>query len=388
MSRVAFINLARNTKVRALAAQAAIVLAAGLLVTWLVSNTGTNLQRLGISFGFDFLQQSARFPISESILDYSPSDSFGWAFVVGLGNTLFLALIAIVASTILGTLLALARRSTHPLAHGLSSAAIEVLRNTPLVVQLLFWYALVTVGLPNFGAALNPLSHVYLSDRGLYVPDLQIQAGPRFWLILAASVAAIVAVIVHRRRVRVRTGHAPGSSLFIVGAIVAATLFCIHLVGDLKLAVELPVRGTYNFIGGFGLSPEFVAVFTGLVLYTSAFIGEIVRGGIDAIARGQWEAGRAIGFSERQTLRLIVMPQALRIIVPPLTSQYVNTIKNTTLALVVGYPDVAFVAATTMNQTGQAIEAILILMLIFLLLSLAASVFMNWFNRRVALVER
>jgi general L-amino acid transport system permease protein len=388
MTRAALINLARNTKVRALAAQVAIVMSAALLLMWLVGNTAANLQRIGISFGFDFLQQAARFPISESILDYSPSDSFGWAFVVGLGNTLFLALIVIVAATILGTLLALARRSTHPLAHGLAGAAVEVLRNTPLVVQLLFWYALVTVGLPNFGAALNPLSNVYLSDRGLYMPGVQFHAGPPFWTILAVSAAAIVTMVLHRRRVRVRTGHLPRGSVPIIGGIAVLTLLCIHLLGDLRADFEPPVRGQYNFIGGFGLSPEFVAVFAGLVLYTSAFIGEIIRGGIDAISRGQWEAGRAIGFSERQILRLIIMPQALRIIVPPLTSQYVNTIKNTTLALVVGYPDVAFVAATTMNQTGQAVEAILILMLIFLLLSLTASVFMNWFNRQVALVER
>lgn len=388
MSRATFSNFARNARVRALTAQVAIVLAAALVLVWLVGNTATNLQRLGISFGFDFLQQSARFPISESILDYSPSDSFGWAFIVGLGNTLFLALIVVVTSTVLGTLLALARRSHHPLAHGLSGVIVEVLRNTPLVVQLLFWYALVTVGLPNIEGALNPLRNVYLSDRGLYLPALRFQVGPLFWAMLLAGAAAIAGAVRYRRRLRVRAGRTPRGSGMLIGIIVVLALLCTYLLADFTFRLDLPTKGQYNFLGGFGLTPEFVAVFTGLVLYTAAFVGEIIRGGIDAVARCQWEAGRAIGLSDRQTLRLIVMPQALRIIVPPLTSQYVNTIKNTTLALVVGYPDVAFVAATTMNQTGQAVEAILILMLIFLLLSLASSAFMNWFNRRVALVER
>lgn len=388
MKRPSLSDLARNTRVRAVGLQVAIVLAAGVTVAWLVSNTASNLQRLGIGFGFDFLEQAARFPISESILDYSPSDSFGWAFVVGLGNTMFLALIVAIASTVLGMLLALARRSHHPLAHGLSSGAVELFRNTPLVVQLLFWYALVTVGLPNIDAALNPLRNVYLSDRGLYLPALRFETTPLFWAMLLAAAAAIGAAVRYRRQVRVRAGQAPRGSGILIGGIVVLTLACMYLFADLASHLDLPVKGPYNFIGGFGLTPEFVAVFTGLVLYTTAFVGEIIRGGIDAIARGQWEAGRAVGLSDRQTLRLVVMPQALRIIVPPLTSQYINIIKNTTLALVVGYPDVAFVAATTMNQTGQAVEAILILMLIFLTLSLASSVFMNWFNRRVALVEK
>jgi general L-amino acid transport system permease protein len=388
MTRAAWSTLARSATVRAIAAQFAIVLAAGLVLVWLVSNTASNLQRIGIEFGFDFLRQSARFPISESILDYHPSDSFGWAFLVGLGNTLFLSLLVAVASTVLGTLLALARRSHHPLAYGLSSTAVEVLRNTPLVVQLLFWYALVTVGLPNIDTALNPLRDVYLSDRGLYLPAPRFQASPLFWVLLLAGITALVAVTRYRRRARVRAGHVPHRSGLLISAIVVATLGCMYLLGDVEVWFEAPTKGRYNFIGGLGLTPEFIAVFTGLLLYSAAFVGEIIRGGIDAIAKGQWEAGRAIGLRDHQALRLIVMPQALRIIIPPLTSQYINTIKNTTLALVVGYPDVAFVAATTMNQTGQAVEAILILMLIFLLLSLASSAFMNWFNRRVALVEK
>jgi general L-amino acid transport system permease protein len=314
--------------------QAAIGLLAVLIVLWLAHNTATNLAARGITLGFDFLWRSARFPISQSVLPYSPTDRFAWAFVVGLANTLYASLVIVISSTLLGFLVALGRRSRHPLANGVATTFVEAVRNTPLVVQLLFWYALFTEGLPHPSVALHPLSGVFFTNRGLYFPALHID------------------------------GNAP------------------------FLHFEQPVLGTFNFAGGLEITPEFAAMFLGLVIYSTAFIAEIVRGGIDAVGVGQWEAGRALGLSDRQTLRQIVMPQALRVTIPPLTSQYINIVKNTTLALVVGYPDLALVTATTINQTGQAVEGILILMLVFLTISLAASWLMNWFNRRVALVER
>lgn len=321
-----------DTKVRAVVFQVVTVALVLAAAGWLIDNTLTNLAKRGITVGFDFLTRSARFPISESVLPYRPSNTFAWAFVVGLANTLMLSVVIGAASTALGLLVALARRSKNPLAKGVSTTFVETMRNTPLVVQLLFWYALVTVGLPNVHAALNPAPGVFLADRGLYFPALSF--------------------------------------------------------ADWRLTFDVPHLERFNYIGGAALTPELVALLLGLILYSAAFVGEIIRGGIDAIGIGQWEAGRAVGLSERQTLRLVIVPQALRVIIPPMTSQYINIVKNTTLALVVGYPDISSVTATTINQTGQAVEGILILMAVFLTLSLSASLFMNWYNRRVALVTR
>jgi general L-amino acid transport system permease protein len=368
--------------------QIAVLLALLLLADWLAGNMTDNLHRRGIMVGFDFLGRAARFPISESILAYSPTNSFGWAFLVGLGNTLFISLIVIFTGTLLGLFVGLARRSQHPLASALGSIFVDITRNTPLVVQLLFWYAMVTFGLPRSAEAGNPISGVYLTDRGLYLPRIGIE-GPAwpFLQTLLIGIAASIAASAYGRLKRVRTGvaHRYGRIATVLTA-TAATL--VWIVSDLSLSAHYPVLGRFNFGGGMTLTPEFVAVVLGLVLYSAAFIGEIIRGGIDAVPKGQWEAGRSIGLSERHTLRLIVAPQALRVIIPPMTSQYINIIKNSTLALVVGYPELSFVTATMINQTGQAIEGILVLMLVFLSISAGASLLMNWYNRRIALVER
>ncbi|PZQ61425.1 MAG: amino acid ABC transporter permease [Phenylobacterium zucineum] len=374
-----------DTRVRALAYQAACVLAVAAVVAWLAGNTFANLAQRGISVGFDFLGRSARFPISESVLPYTPSDSFAWAFVVGLGNTLLLAVLVGALATALGLALALARRSANPLAVGVATVAVETLRNTPLVVQLLFWYAAVTVGLPNVHAALNPLPGVHLSDRGLYLPAVVVGHGAVVAAVALLGAIAVVAAARRGRALRLRTGQPNRLALTVAAGAAAVLALAIVLAG---VGVRDPQLGRFNFVGGAAITPESVALLLGLVLYSAAFIGEIIRGGIDAVGVGQWEAGRAIGLDERQTLRLVVIPQALRVIIPPMTSQYVNILKNTTLALVVGYPDISSVTATTINQTGQALEGIVILMAVFLSLSLAGSAFMNWYNRRVALVQR
>jgi general L-amino acid transport system permease protein len=377
-----------SAKTRAIVLQVAAVSGVLAVFAYLAHNAVTNLAERGITGGFDFLTRAARFPIAESLAPYSPTDSFGWAFVVGLTNTLFISLLVIVASTVLGLFLALGRRSKHPLTYGLSSIFVEAMRNTPLVVQLLFWYALVTVGLPASNEALNPAPGVFLTDRGLFVPDVHIAGDIVAWtLAMLAGVAAVITATIYGRRRHLRSGQPNhygrwASAIGLVGAVVAWRM------ADLHIAFEHPTLGRFNFTGGMTLTPELVAMLLGLTLYSTAFTGEIIRGGIDAIHKGQWEAGRAIGLSDALALRLIIIPQALRVIVPPMTSQYINIVKNTTLALVVGYPDIAFVTATTINQTGQAIEGIVILMLVFLAISLAGSVVMNWYNRRIALVER
>ena len=355
---------------------------------WLAQNTTDNLARRGIMVGFDFLDRAARFPISESVLPYDPTDSFAWAFAVGLANTLAISLIVIIISTLLGLVVGLARRSNHPLAFGLSSVFVDTIRNTPLVVQLLFWYAAVTFGLPTSIDASSPLPGVFLTDRGLYLPSFAITGDiGLLMLVLIAGGAIALAASIHSRKLRIRTGHGhryPRAA--VAGTLIIAIV--TWFAAGLGVEAGYPVLGRFNFAGGLTLSPEFVAVLLGLVLYSTAFSAEIIRGGIDAVSKGQWEAGRAVGLSERQSLRLIVVPQALRIIIPPMTSQYINIVKNSTLAMVVGFPELNFVTATTINQTGQAIEGILVLMTIFLFISLGASLLMNWYNRRIALVER
>lgn len=383
--------LTRNTRIRSAIFQAAIAIAVVLTGYWLAHNTVRNLAQRGITGGFGFLERAARFPISESILPYTSTDTFAWAFMVGLGNTLFASVLIIALATVLGLLLALARRGQNPLAAWIAGVFVETGRNTPLVVQLLFWYALLTLGLPHPQAALHPLPGVFLTDRGLYMPSFRLDGDAGHAAVFVAVVAAgllalgVTALYARRRRF----GNAGRATVFLAVlavAILAATVS--WTTGELALHLARPQLGRFNFAGGICLTPEFTAMLAGLVFYSAAFVGEIIRGGIDAVARGQWEAGRATGLSEAQTLRLIIAPQALRMIIPPMTSQYINIVKNTTLALVVGYPDIAFVTATTINQTGQAVEGIFLLMLVFLVISIGGSALMNWYNRRIALVER
>jgi general L-amino acid transport system permease protein len=383
-----FIFNPRDRRTRAVAAQLGIVMLVVAGLVWLGQTTAGNLADRGIAGGFGFLERAARFPIAESILSYRPTDSFGRAFLVGLGNTLFVALLVGFCATLFGLALALGRRSSHPLAYGLSTTLVEAMRNTPLVVQLLFWYAALTWGLPNIHAAIHPIEGVFLADRGLYLPRPVIVGGKETFLaVLLAGVVATIGAwwLGHQQRMATGRSYPLGRMMAAAGAGLA---LLVWLVTDLSIVLDKPVMGRFNITGGMGLSPEFTALFLGLLLYSAAFIGEIIRAGIDAVDRGQWEAGRALGLSEGKLLRLLVIPQALRVIIPPMTSQYINVTKNTTLALAVGYPDIALVTATTINQTGQAVEGIAVLMLVFLSISISASLFMNFYNRRIALVTR
>lgn len=355
------------------------------LLLWLVMNTVTNLDARGIRVGFDFLWRQANFPISESVLPYDPSDSFLWAYVTGVGNTLAISVLAIFLSTALGLLVGLARRSKHPLTSGVAGVFVTTMRNMPLIVHLLFWYALATTALPTPREAYNPLPGVFLSLRGFYIPALDLDA--MAWLMIGLVILVTLGAW-RLRHLMMGTGRwhdrHPVLALLALAAVVALGA---ALLLQPNAVISLPEMRGFNFTGGLRLSPEFAALMLGLVIYTSAFIGEIIRGGIDAVSIGQWEAGRAIGLSERHTLTKIIIPQALRIIIPPMTSQYLSTVKNTTLALAVGYPELGLVVGTVINQTGQAIESIGLLLGIFLTISIAVSLFMNWYNAHVALVE-
>ncbi|MGO4851386.1 amino acid ABC transporter permease [Phaeovulum sp. W22_SRMD_FR3] len=361
-------RLLRDARVRGGLIQIALIAAVALVLVWIGHNAVQNLTERGIRVGFDFLNRSARFPISESLLPYDPQDSFLWAYVVGLGNTLWISALAIIGATVLGLGVGLAGRSRHPLLSGLAAGYVGLMRNLPLIVQLLFWYALATASFPAPRAAWEPLPGVFLTQRGIFLPAL-----PAADLALAVAVAGGVALLC--RRVPRRA---------VVAALATFTLSLVMM----QARVSVPELQGLTFNGGLRLSPEFAALMLGLILYTAAFIGEIIRGGIEAIASGQWEAGRALGLSDRVTLRRIILPQALRVIIPPLTSQYMSTVKNTTLALAVGYPELGLVVNTVINQTGQAIESLLIMLAVFLTISLSVSVVMNWYNARVAIVVR
>lgn len=301
-----------------------------LLIAWyLVSNALDNLEARRIASGFGFLWREAGFEIGETtLLSYSAAGTYFRALAVGLLNTFRVASLAIICSTLLGLLIGLARLSLNWLLARIAAGYVEVIRNVPLIVQLFFWYAVITESLPTPAEALNPLPGVFLSNRGLAFPI------PASW--------------------------AP-------------------------IGIDYPILSGFNFTGGGFLSPEFTALFLGLALYTAAFIAEIVRAGILAVDRGQFEAAYSLGLSRRQVMRSIILPQALRVIVPPLSSQYLNCTKNSSLAVAIGYPDLVSIANTTINQTGQAIEGIGIIMLVYLTISLTISGFMNWYNQRVAL---
>lgn len=350
-----------------------------VLLVWIAGNTATNLAARGIRTGFEFLERPARFPISESLLSYDPSDSYGWAFVVGIGNTVFISLMAIVLATVLGLGVALARRSSHPVLSSMAGGYVTLMRNMPLIVQLLFWYALATTAFPPAREALNPLPGVFLSQRGVFLPSIALDGSGLIFLAFAATGA--FAMLGWRRIVANPSFFWPFAAALGAGLLLSWSL-------DAAPRIDMPVLAGLNFRGGIQLSPEFTALMIGLTLYTAAFIGEIIRGGIEAVAKGQWEAGRALGLTERQILAHVVIPQALRVIIPPLTSQYLSTVKNSTLALAVGYPELGLVVGTITNQSGQAIESILIMLAVFLTVSLSVSLFMNWYNARVALVVR
>ncbi|MDQ8732548.1 ABC transporter permease subunit [Bradyrhizobium sp. LHD-71] len=349
---------------------------------WVCGNTAANLAARGIRVGYEFLWRTARFPISESVIPYSPADTFLWAFVVGIANTLFISLLAIVSSTVVGLLVALARRSGNPLLAGITGGYVTAVRNTPLIVQLLFWYALATTALPAPRNAFNPIDGVFISLRGIFLPQVHLSGDTTTFAALALSIIVVTTMMVGIAR----RWNVPLRGALVMIAVVTA-LGAVAAVNDIRISVSTPELRGLNFVGGFRLSSEFTALMLGLVIYTSAFIGEIIRGGIDAIGKGQWEAARALGLNERKTLSRIIIPQALRIIIPPLTTQYLSTVKNTTLALAVGYPELGLIVGTVINQTGQAIESIVIMLAVFLTISIAVSLVMNRYNRKIALVQ-
>ena len=384
------VPLYNDPKVRSVVYQVVLAAAIALLVYGAVDNAADHLRKAHISSGFGFWNQTAGFDISQTLISYTSSAStYGRAFWVGLLNTLLVAGLGIVLATILGFVIGIGRLSTNWIVARAATGYVEIIRNIPLLLQLLFWYNAVLKALPNIRDSLVFAGGIYLNNRGLMVPKPQPLAGFG-WVefALAAGVVATVALHLWARRRQMRTGRPfpvlwPGLAL-IVGLPVVA-LFATGV----PLHFDMPQAGRFNITGGVDLQPEFVALLLGLTIYTAAFIAEVVRAGILAVARGQAEAAYSLGLKSGPTLRLIVIPQAMRVIVPPLTNQYLNLIKNSSLAVAIGYPDlVQIFTGTVLNQTGQAVEVVAITMLVYLTISLVTSFAMNLYNRRVALVER
>jgi general L-amino acid transport system permease protein len=383
----------RNIKFLAIIAQIVFVLLVGLLLWWLIGNMLSSLRRSSIPLSFDFLPQTAGFAISETSIAYQPTDSYARAFLVGITNTLRVALIGIVLSTILGLLIGIGRLSSNWLLRNLAAAYVEIIRNTPLAVQLIFWFVAVILKLPRVRDAIGINGVFALSNRGLTL--VWPEAGASFtawapWL-WAGLVVGVVAYVVRRRMLR-RAGRpnaawpigwlAAGAIVLVGGIVVAAT------TGSSPLVIDQPLLQGFNYVGGVTISAAFFALLLGLTIYTAAFIAEVVRGGIQAVAKGQREASQALGLSWAHTLRLVILPQALRVIIPPLTNQYLNLTKNSSLGIVVSFPDLFFVTTTINNQSGRAVQVIAIMMGCYLLVSLLTSLLANLYNARVRLVER
>ncbi len=366
-----------------------VVLGAVAAIVWyLVQNTNRNLAARRIATGFAFLGRTAGIPIGEALIDYDPSIStYGRALLIGLLNTLKVAVVGVVLATILGTLLGVARLSKNWLIARLSAVYVEVIRDIPLLLQLLFWYTALQ-GLPAPRNSFHPLPGVFLSNRGIKIPVVEWSAP--FWWALAALALGVIGTVAWSRaatRKQEATGVRPKVWPVALALLIGFPVLAWAALGA-PFAVEMPELRGFNFTGGATVSPEYSALTLGLVIYTSSYIAEIVRSGILAVPTGQWEAAGAIGLRPGVVLRKIVLPQALRVIIPPMTSQYLNLTKNSSLAVAIGYQDIVSIASTTLNQTGQAIEGIAAIMLVYLVISLSISFLMNWYNARIALVER
>ncbi len=373
---------------RAIFWQIAVIGGFVLIVWWLISNTLHNLEVRAIATGWNFLSREAGFAIGESIIPFEPENTYSRALLVGILNTLRVSIIGIVLATILGTFVGIGRLSKNWLVSRICSVYVEFMRNLPLLVQLFFWWAMFQDAFPGPRQALQPVPGVFFSNRGIKIP-IPAEHWVHGWM-AAACIVGIVAGVFVRRWARARQATT-GQQFPVFWASVGLALglpFVVWLFGGAPVAMDWPALRGFNFQGGLTLTPEYAALLVGLVTYTGGFIAEIVRAGILAVPHGQTEAAAALGLRKGPMLQLVILPQALRVIIPPMTSQFLNLTKNSSLAVAIGYPDLVSIANTTLNQTGQAIEGIAVIMGAYLTVSLSISVFMNWYNKRIAFKER
>ncbi|MBD9538912.1 amino acid ABC transporter permease [Ensifer sp. ENS04] len=380
-----FIN---DPKVRGLFYQAITVIVVAVAVYWIAGNIADNLRRANIASGYGFLKGRAGFDIGQSLFSYTSDSTYLRAFVVGATNTILVAAAGIFTATIIGFLVGVGRLSHNWLVSKLALAYVECFRNIPPLIVIFFWYTGVLALLPQPRNSVVLPFDIYLNNRGLAFPRPLFESGMGM-VLLASAIAIVVTVLfaVKAKKKQESTGQQtrvlPTAFAILVGVPVGAFL----LAGS-PISFDLPVASKFNLEGGSVIGPEFLSVFLALAFYHAAFIAELVRAGIQGISRGQMEAAEALGLRRRTATRLVILPQALRIIVPPLTSQYLNLTKNSSLAIAVGYADLVAVGGTILNQTGQAVEVVSIWIAVYLSISLSTSLFMNWFNARVALVER
>jgi general L-amino acid transport system permease protein len=385
-ARVAFYNDPRN---RGIIYQ---VLLIGTIVgggAWLVFNAIANLKAQGKTMGFDFLWRTSGFDIGFTLFDFDRTSYYWEVFLVGLTNTLLVSVVSIVLATILGFFLGIARLSKNWIVAKIALFYVEITRNIPLLLWLFVWYFAVLKAMPAVKQSHSIFDIFFVNQRGIFVPRLLFD--DRFVWVVGALIVAVVGTVLLRvwakRRLDATGKRFP---VFLTALIVLLGLpLVVFLVSGSQIGVEVPTLTGFNFKGGYDLPPELIAMILGLTLYTATFIGEIVRSGIEAVNRGQTEASQALGLRDGDRLRLVVLPQAMRVIIPPLSSEYLSLTKNSTLGAAIGYPELANVfAGTALNQTGKALEIIGLTMIVYLVFSLSTSMFMNWFNARVALVER
>ena len=380
----------RSQSFRGLVYQVLTILLLVLAVSYLLSNTFANMRTRGIQSGFDFFLQPAGFAIGESLFEFDSSQGYWVAYLVGLSNTLRVALVGIVLATVLGTLIGIGRLSNNMLVRGLCTVHVEVTRNVPLLLQLFMWYFAMTELLPTIEEPFKPLASVFLSKNGLQYPLPEWSTG--HWGTVIGLIAGAVAWRFWARRAIRQfeiTGQYHPTRTHLIGALILLLVTAVGwLVGGAPSALNIPEATEINVIGGGSVTPEYLTLLIGLTVYTSGYIAEVVRSGVQSVAYGQHEAAVALGLPRSAELRLVQLPQALRVIVPPLTSQYLNLTKNSSLAVAVGYPDLVSIGSTALNQTGRAIECIAVVMLCYLSLSLLTSALMNIYNRRVQIKDR
>ncbi|AZO42648.1 amino acid ABC transporter permease [Mesorhizobium sp. M7D.F.Ca.US.005.01.1.1] len=384
-SRGSFIN---DPKVRGIFFQALVVVLLVAGVWWIAHNVIANLTRLHIASGFGFLKGRAGFDISESAIAYSSDSTYGRAILVGFLNTVIVAIVGIITATIIGFIVGIGRLSQNWLIRKICTVYVEVFRNIPPLLVIFFWYSGVLAVLPAPRDSINLPFGSFLNQRGFYFP--RAVWGDGSWLIFVALVVGIGMAWFVARKARQRQ-MATGQQfpvLWTALALIVGLPLLAYALSGFPLTFDYPKQSTFNLTGGFQVRPEFLSLYLALSCYTAAFIAEIVRAGIRGVSKGQTEAAGALGLRPGSILRLVVVPQAMRIVIPPLTSQYLNLTKNSSLAIAIGYPDLTATAGTVLNQTGQAVEGVVIMMVIYLAISLLTSLVMNWFNAKMALVER
>ncbi|WP_412064890.1 amino acid ABC transporter permease [Rhizobium sp. SYY.PMSO] len=377
-----------DPKIRGLFYQALTIVILVALAAFVIHNTARNLSDLNRSFGFGFLEGRAGFNLGQALIPYSSDSTNIDALIVGLLNTLLISVVGIIAATIVGFIVGIGRLSNNWLIAKLSQAYVELFRNIPPLLVIFFWYSGVLVLLPQAREAVHLPFSSYLSNRGLAFPSPIFGAG--MWavgiaLLVAIAIVFFVARWAHRRQAA--TGQ-QFHTIWVSVAILVGLPLLVFLATGMPLSFDYPVAGKFNLTGGTVVGPEFIALLLALSLYTATYIAEIVRAGIRGVPKGQSEAAGALGLRVSAINRLIVIPQAMRIIIPPLTSQYLNLIKNSSLAIAIGYADLVAVGGVILNQSGRAVEVVIIWMIVYLALSIVTSLFMNWFNAKMALVER